>query len=502
MTLRLFALLGVCACCTAMVGTARAGSEIFVGIADDYLKSEPARAAAPIRDLGVSAVRLTLRWDGTPSISEAEATALDRALGAEVGVRIVLSVYDRERTPQSDADRNAYCAYLANIAERFAQIRDFVIWNEPNKSTFWRPQFAGERSAAPRAYAELLARCYDVLHEVVPGVNVIHGGLSSTGNDRPEATSNVSHSPGAFIREEGAAYRAMGRQEPLFDTFGMHPYGERSSERPWRLHAASSTIGLGDWPTLMQALWDGFQGTPQPIPGEGTPIWYLEIGWQTMPDTSKRGLYTGSETEASPVPDDVGANDDGDGEAPDQATQYFDAIRLAYCQPYVEAIFPFLLVDERSLGRWQSGALWADWTRKDSFEAFRAAIAEAHSDRVDCSTLKGGPVPSFHPKTGVEVLALHWPKARQFNWKHDLWRFRIQVDEPAAYTAMLTAAGSSRPVVSVNGELRRRYLVFVMFPRQRLRPGLYTMSITLTSKENAERITTLSSPAFRVRVRR
>ena len=114
----------------------------------------------------------------------------------------------------------------------------------------------------------------------------------------------------------------------------------------------------------------------QPIPGEGTPIWYLEIGWQTLPDPDKRGLYTGVETETRPIPDDVPGDDNGEGEASDQAAQFTDAIRLAYCQPYVEAIFPFLLVDERVLGRWQSAPLWADWTPKGSFGAFQHAVGD------------------------------------------------------------------------------------------------------------------------------
>ena len=37
--------------------------------------------------------------------------------------------------------------------------------------------------------------------------------------------------------------------------------------------------------------------------------------------------------------------------APDQASQLATALRLAYCQPRVEAFFNFLLVDEPSLGR-------------------------------------------------------------------------------------------------------------------------------------------------------
>ena len=53
------------------------------------------------------------------------------------------------------------------------------------------------------------------------------------------------------------------------------------------------------------------------------------------------------------------------------------------------AFFNFLLVDEPSLGRWQSGLLWADWKRKPAFAAYRAAIAEVRAGAVDCGASSG-----------------------------------------------------------------------------------------------------------------
>ena len=67
--------------------------------------------------------------------------------------------------------------------------------------------------------------------------------------------------------------------------------------------------------------------------------------------------------------------------APDQATQLRDAVRLAYCQPYVTAIFNFLLRDQPELSRWQSGVLWTDGSPKASYVAWRGAIAEANRAR-------------------------------------------------------------------------------------------------------------------------
>jgi hypothetical protein len=44
----------------------------------------------------------------------------------------------------------------------------------------------------------------------------------------------------------------------------------------------------------MQALHDGFAGTPQALPGiDGPQIWYLESGFQTVPTADKAALYSG-----------------------------------------------------------------------------------------------------------------------------------------------------------------------------------------------------------------
>ena len=75
--------------------------------------------------------------------------------------------------------------------------------------------------------------------------------------------------------------------------------------------------------------------------------------------------------------------------ADDQATQLADALRLAYCQPYVGAFFNFLLADERGLGGWQSGLLWANWQPKPSYRAFARAVADIHRGWVDCAAFGG-----------------------------------------------------------------------------------------------------------------
>lgn len=394
------------------------GGPFLVGFAEDLPKELGAAATAPMRGLGAGAVRLTLRWaPGQTTLAAGDAAQLDRAVGASGGLRVVLAVYGTSAAaaPQDAAARDAYCAYVRSALARYPAIGDVIVWNEPNTSLFWRPQFAADgSSAAPAAYAALLARCWDVLHAFRAGVNVIGPATSANGSDNPSAGSNVAHSPGAFIRALGDAYRASGRTLPLLDTVAHHPYGADPTERPWRRHIGSKAIGLGDWNKLMHNLSVAFDGTAQPLPGacragRCVALWYSEHGFQTVVDEDRRAAYTGTETETTAIPDDAGGEPEGPqpetSAAPDQRTQVLDAVRLAACQPFVGAYLSFLLADEPILSGWQSGALWADRTAKGSEPAFRQAFGEAASGTVDCGALKGGPPsPDFRPPTAPDGL--------------------------------------------------------------------------------------------------
>ncbi len=414
-------------------GSARADSSLFVGFSDDRPKWEGARATAPARDLGASAFRIVVYWDGAQTqANSAQVAELGQALNASTGLRTVFAVAGTATVaPQTDAARDAFCAFARDVLGRYPGVRDVIIWGEPNKAAFWRPQYnADNTSAAPAAYAALAGRCWDVLHGAFPNVNVLGPALAPNGNDNPGATSNVSHSPGAFIRSLGDAYRASGRSAPLFDSISHHAYGATPGERPWRKHIGSKIIAQGDWNKLMYNLWQAFNGTAQQIPGQCSgarcvSLWYTEAGYETRPDDTKLSLYTGTEAQTGVLVDWAGGEPESPGPnesstAPDQGTQILDGARLAYCQPHVGAFFNFLLWDETGLGGWQSGAYWADLTPKDSIPAFRQAIAAVNADGVDCTSLKGGlPSSDYFPPsapTGPAAQVLTDPLRINVTW--------------------------------------------------------------------------------------
>jgi hypothetical protein len=374
----------------AITSTASAGTGMLVGVDDDSLKwsDHPGQNVAVMRDLGLKAVRITVPWhSGESRVSRAERRPLDRAIVPAYGLRVVLAVYGSAAdAPQAGYERSQYCDYVTDLLRQYPTVNDVVIWNEPNSSRFWRPQFAGDGSAvAAPQYESLLARCWDTLHSFRPAVNVI-AASAPHGNDNPTAPSNASSSPANWYHQLGIAYRSSARARPIFDTVGHNAYPDTNSERPWTRHPVGASIGEGDYDKLMQSLTEAFGGTGQPIPGQGrVTIWYMEQGFESTIEFDKTSLYRGRETDHFALPPwSSRLPASSRGPAPDQATQLSDAVRLASCQPTVGAFFNFELADEPSLSGWQSGVLWTDWTPKPSYTALKNAIADVNARAVDC----------------------------------------------------------------------------------------------------------------------
>ena len=353
--------------------------KLIVGLTDDTAKWMVRQdgVVGVHRDLRLMAVRVTLPWrPGQVRPTKIQQIYLHRiARMIQLNDRIVLSVYNRAPfAPVGQRAQDEYCAFLHGVVRRIPLIHDIQVWNEANSPTFW-PEDAGAA-----AYEALLARCSDVLHSLPTLVNVI----SSTA---------PRHDPVGFILGLGESYRASGRVLPLVDTFGHNPYPENSSEPPAATHENSDYLGEGDYQTLMNALLTAFDGTGQPIPGVGgVTIWYLETGFQTVPPPDKRRFYRGLENDPRPIPA-VASKEEDVQPIVDQATQLRNAILLAYCQPAVTGFFNFELLDEDKLSGWQSGLLWRDGTRKPSYDAFKAAVAEVRRRDTDCSKVPGAPPP-------------------------------------------------------------------------------------------------------------
>ena len=115
---------------------------MFVGVSDDSFEWNTGPMVATADDLGLRAVRIALNWTpGQRALSSADRTDLGRIVADAGGLRIVLAVFNQGYPPLDDNSRDAYCSYVGDAITRYPAIHDVVIWNEPNLSGFWRPQF-------------------------------------------------------------------------------------------------------------------------------------------------------------------------------------------------------------------------------------------------------------------------------------------------------------------------------------------------------------------------
>jgi hypothetical protein len=347
---------------------------LVVGAVEDEAKFAPTDAAARAhmrraRRAGSRAIAFSAFW--RPPLRELapiERDALRRAARAAVAESITPIVDVAQfgsETPLATVEQADFAAFAASVPRLVPQVEHVVVGNEPNTNLFWRPQFdAAGGDAAAHAYERLLARSYDAIKAVSPDVEVIGGGLAARGADRPQG-KRPTHSPTAFIRDLGAAYRESGRTRPLMDAFSMHVYGETSRTPPTRAHLGTS-IGIADYEKLEALLREAL--------GRTTPIVYGEYGVNTTIPPRELAAYSGAEV-ATKHPVDAST----------QARYYAKAIGLAACQPLVEMLLFFHVTDEPQLERFQTGMYYADKTPKPGLEKVAQIANAADAGTIPCT---------------------------------------------------------------------------------------------------------------------
>ena len=358
-------------------GSARAHSFVVGSVDDALAQQDPGFAQSQVdlsRAAAFDAAIVSATW--SPGQREPDASTLAvlhnvarATTRAHMQLWIMIWHGLARSTPKNASERADAAAYSAALVRALPEAKAVIVGNEPNLSTFWKPQFAADGSdAAAMAYEDLLARSYDAVKAARPDVLVLGGALSPRGADRPTG-GRPTHSPTRFIVDLGAAYRASGRTEPLMDAFAIHPYMQASRIPPTAAHPDNTSITIADYPKLVRLLEAAFQGTHQEA--AQLPIYYTEFGVQTPVPSSKQQFYTdlGSPTRSDTVSFET------------QAAYYRRALELAYCQPTVRGLFVFHTFDESSLYGWQSGLYFADRTPKPSLPAFKQAVNDLRNGR-------------------------------------------------------------------------------------------------------------------------
>ena len=462
---------------------AEAGPGMVVGAVEDNVRASSLVEAETRMELlrvsGFRAVRITSYWNpGRSAPTEHELGVLEHAAAAAErnGVRLYVTVMSpgSRTTPLTEEARADFASYAAAIARAAPGVRHVIVGNEPNLNRFWLPQFEldGSNAASP-AYLQLLAVTYDALKAVSSNVRVYGGAVSPRGSDRAGG-SRPTHSPTAFIRDLGLAYRASGRQRPVMDAFVIHPYGDNSSQPPTFAHPQNTTITVADYGKLVALLGEAFDGTAQR--GSDLPIVYGEYGVESQIPESKAGLYTGTEPATTrPVPEGT------------QASYYQQALGLAFCQPTVEAMLIFLSRDERARPTWQSGVYYVDGTAKSSLARVTDALDRSTGGSVArCAGMRLSVQPTFLRFSGRSA-------ARQGTFTA---RLRCSLD--CTYRVRVENVATGGTKLSRRGRAAVGELVEIDLGTRRLARGTYGFTLRLQHPVNPAAPTLRQGPPFRL----
>jgi hypothetical protein len=492
-----------------------AAADIRVGVADDHPKGSPdvaGRFYDAMKDVGLTENRITLLWDSAhPTTIDGQdnlAAAIQDAQSD--GVKVTLDIYPSKAKSltESRAAPGKFAAFVAQVARTFPTVKDFIIGNEPNKSRFWQPQFNKDGSrAACAAYEPVLAASYDALKAVDHSITVIGVGLGPRGTDNPFAPGNLSISPVRCIADMGRTYRRSKRTKPIMDALSYHPYPNASTDKLDTGYAWPNA-GIPDLARIKQAVWDAFHGTGQPTfqeagmpygPARTLKLRLNEVGWQVAIPPANRGAYFGKES--------VVTTDEGT-----QAAIYGNMIPLLACDPSVESVLFFNLVDEANLDRWQSGLMRADWTRRPSYGIVKGAIA---AGQTHCA---GRQVQWRHDYRPVGVHLNFMGGSRPRSDRNKFWSFVAGSEEGTRYTAGLYRARPGRvaptlralisrslrtvrmrgAVLRSRGKLVGGWDKVIQFPPKRLKPGYYVYGATVVAELNPARKATYVGLPFRV----
>jgi hypothetical protein len=362
--------LAVCVAALSM-GAARASADdITWGVNDDAGKYEQGDGPfwSTLIGVGMTSDTITLRWDETSptGFAESEQQFLAPALAAadEAGVAVTFDVYPLHSAAIADpANATKFAAWVAQLAQTYPGVTEYVVMNECNTSLFANPQYVGKTNMSAARCGVFLAAGYDALKSVDPTIFVWGLGLSPRGNPVPkDGSSPRSTNPIDWLKYLGQWYRSTGRTAPLMDGLDLHPYPIPQNLPFESGYNDPTSFSVTNLTRAYQAFYTAFNGTGQPTVGPGKlPVSLNEVGIQTMPAASVAGSYTGAEN---------GEGVAATGDEAYQAAWYSKLVDFALCDADITKVNIFKLVDESALEGWQSGLFYQGYVPKQSAAAF------------------------------------------------------------------------------------------------------------------------------------
>ena len=472
-----------CACTLSLAGPSSA--TVGFGANDDtgkYALVDRAVFFPQMAAAGLTQNVMTVRWKPSEPLSIPDKPELDLAVPIAVaaGIEVVFAVYPY---PPSELELGgvshvAFAAWLEVLARTYPQVTTYIIGNEPNLNTFWRPQGnARGRILAAAQFGRFLAAGYDALKGVSPEITVLGVGVSPRGDRSPGGGGKSS--PVHFIDALGDWYRASYRLTPLMDGFSYHPYPNPSDFTvPFTFTYGWPNASVLELARIKQALWDAFAGTPQPTTLNGLKLYLDEVGWQV--DTTLVPGYTDDEN--------VRVTTEWM-----QAAIYTDLVRYVVCDPDVAQLNFFGYYDERSRLGWQAGLRRKDGSERPSHAAVAAAITETGGE---CPGLPRSWRPLQKPERGAVTFA----RATGLRAGTRSLSFTPAAAEDVTVTAAIVPA--STPAVDLAERLRVVGVVEARRPTKLAVSGRlvsrnsYVLAVALAAKLNPDRVSVFRSGVF------
>ena len=475
------------ACACALIPASTATAAVEFGANDDTGKYSLDGGAAYFPQMAAAGLKqnvMTVRWKPSDPLNIPDKAALDVAVptAVAVGIEVVFAVYPY---PPSEVEVGgvshlAFAAWLDTLARAYPQVTTYIVGNEPNLNTFWRPQGGGGgRIFSAAQFGRFLAAGYDALKGVSPEITVLGVGSSPRGDRAPGPTGKSS--PVHFLKALGDWYRASLRPTPIMDGFSYHPYPNPSDFTvPFTFAYGWPNASVMELARIKQALWDAFDGTPQPTTLNGLKLYLDEVGWQV--DTSLQLGYRDEENVRVTSEET-------------QAAIYADLVRYVVCDADVAQLNFFGYYDEPTRLGWQSALRRTDGSERASHAAVAAAIAETGGE---C----WGPPRTWQPLRKPERGAVAFRAGIGVRAGLRTLSFVPTSSEDVTVTAGIVPAATTdeaMPALLANvgsAEARRRSELTVTGAVAARKS--YVVAVALASKLNPNRISYFRGSPFRV----
>ena len=289
----------------------------------------------------------------------------------------------------------------------------------------------------------------------------------------------------------------------------MHPYPPIQDSAPFSKPFQWPQAGAANLDRIKQALWDAFNGTAQPVPAEqaggqggevgsagtGLPINLDEVGEQTVV-TGHEGAYDAPPENVVPITEQQ------------QAASHVQLAEIAACDPDVDSLLYFPLIDDTSLsGGFQSGNLFADLAHKASYggrEGEDRGGDGASARAASRGSPAAGPTPRrwSAPRGSSADPARRPARGRRASRRPRRASGRASRSVRTRATRRRLVKVPGGPVgPAVTGVVKAYYRPGVHFGNLRLPPGTYQFQFDLTALTNPARTSDAHLPGVHRRSR-